>query len=91
MNRAPLELKKYFFPFVQVSADAEYEVTGKEIHPHFEVRTTVEHDEENGIYQVALEITAEPEDENSKIPYSIHLITVGLFTVDDNFPDREKL
>ena len=91
MTRAPLELKKYFFPFVQVSADAEYESTGQEISPHFEVRTTVEHNEENNIYQVVLEITAEPEDENSKIPYSIHLITVGLFAVDENFPDREKL
>lgn len=87
----PLELKKYFFPFVQVAADAEYEPSAKKISPHFEVRTTVEHDEENGIYQVALEIFAEPEDEKSKIPYSIHLITVGLFTVDENFPDREKL
>ncbi len=87
----PLELKKYFFPFVQVAADAEYEPSAQKISPHFEVRTTVEHDEENGIYQVALEIIAEPEDENSKIPYSIHLITVGLFTVDENFPEREEL
>ncbi len=87
----PLELKKYFFPFVQVAADAEYEPSSQKVSPHFEVRTTVKHDEENGIYQVALEIIAEPEDEDSRIPYSIRLITVGLFTVDENFPDREKL
>jgi len=90
-NVPPLELKKYFFPFVQVAADPEYDLSFQDPRPRFEVRTTVEHDEENGIYQVVLEITAEPEDEDSKIPYSIRLITVGLFAVDERFPDREKL
>lgn len=87
----PLELKKYFFPYVQVAADAEYESSEKEIKPNFEVRTSVEQDPTSHIYQVVLEIMAEPKDEKSKIPYSIHLIAVGLFAVNEKFSDTEKL
>lgn len=87
----PLELKKYFFPFVQVAADAEYEPTESEIELNLEIKTSIEPDESNHIFQVVLEIIAEPEDEKNKIPYSIHLITIGLFTVDEKFPDKEKL
>lgn len=87
----PLELKKYFFPFVQVTADDEYEPSEKEITPNFEVKTSLEHDEANQVYQVVIEIVVEPEDEESKIPYSIHLIAVGLFFVNADFPDPEKL
>lgn len=87
----PLELKKYFFPYVRVAADAEYESSEKEIKPNFEVRTSVEQDPINHIYQVVIEIMVEPEDEKSKIPYSIHLIAVGLFAVNEKFSDPEKL
>jgi len=87
----PLELKKYFFPYVQIAADAEYEPSEKEITPNFEVKTSLEHDEANHVYQVVIEIVAEPEDEESRIPYSIHLIAVGLFTVNSEFPEPEKL
>lgn len=88
---APLELKKYFFSHVQVSADPQYEPSEEEITPEFNVRVTVNRDDDHDIYQVTLEITAEPEDENIRIPYAIHLVTVGLFSVDDGWPDHEKL
>ena len=91
LTAAPLELKKYFFPYVQVAADAEYAPSGKEIMPNFEVKTSVDYDETNHVYQVVLEIIAEPEDEKSKIPYSINLIAVGLFTVNEKFADPKRL
>ncbi|MDD2388987.1 MAG: protein-export chaperone SecB [Desulfobacterales bacterium] len=91
LTAPPLELKKYFFPYVKIVADVEYEPSEKEITPNFEVKTSVEHSETNHIYQVGLEIIAEPEDEKSKIPYSIRLVVVGLFTVNEKFPDPNKL
>jgi len=91
ISAPPLELKRYFFPYVQVAADAEYEPSENEIETNFEVKTSIEQDETNDIYQVVLEIITEPEDEESKIPYTIHLITIGLFTVDEGFPDKEEL
>lgn len=87
----PLELKRYFFPYVQVAADADHEPSDYEIETDFEVRTSINHDEKSDIYQVVLEITAEPEDEASNLPYSIQLVTVGLFVVDEEFPDKDKL
>ena len=75
----PLELIKYFFPYVQVAADADYEPSENEIEANFEVRTTISQneDETDDVYQVVVEIIAEPENENSRIPYAIHLIAVG--------------
>lgn len=87
----PLELKSYFFPYVQVAADAEYEPSENEVETNFEVKTSIEQDETGNIYQVVLEIVAEPENEESRIPYTINLITIGLFTVAEDFPDKEKL
>jgi preprotein translocase subunit SecB len=48
-------------------------------------------DDDKSRYQVSLEITALPEDEDKVVPYSVHLIAVGLFTVDENWDDPEKL
>lgn len=89
--KPPLELQKYFFPYVLVTADAEYDPSAGEVQPHFNVRTTVERNLEDNVYQVVLEIIAEPEDESAKIPYAIHVVVVGLFTVDKSFPEQEKL
>ncbi len=89
--RAPIELKKYFFPFVHVAADPQYEPGKEADKAHFDVRTSITKDEGNNLYQVTVEIVAQPEDEDSRIPYSIHLIGVGLFGVDDKWEEHEKL
>jgi len=87
----PLIVKEYFFPFVQVSADPEH--TGDKETPgvDFETKIAVDKDPEDDTYQVTLEITAMPEDETKRIPYAIHLIAVGMFSVDKDWPDPEKL
>jgi preprotein translocase subunit SecB len=88
--KPPFSLKQYFFPLVHVAADPQYEPSNKEISPHFDVKVGVTKDEKNNLYQVNLEIMAEPENEDNRIPYSIHLICVGLFTVSDE-TEAEKL
>lgn len=86
----PLIVKEYFFPFVQVSADPD--ITGEESAVmDFETKVAVDKDPDNDTYQVTLEITAMPEDETKRIPYAIHLIVVGMFSVDEKWPDPEKL
>ena len=88
--RAPLELKRYFFPLVHVAADPQYEPESGMEKVNFDVRTSLTKDE-NDLYQVAVEIIAEPEDEEHRIPYSIHLIGVGLFTVSKEWKEPERL
>ena len=87
----PLIVKEYFFPFVQVSADPEHTGDKKTLSIDFETKVAVDKDPEDDTYQVTLEITAMPEDETKRIPYAIHLIAVGMFSVDKNWPDPEKL
>ena len=79
--KAPIDLKSYFFPYVQVAADPEFNFDRPEIHPDIQVKRTVEPDENNGLYQVTLNITVMPGDEHEKIPYSIEWVAVGLFSV----------
>lgn len=91
--QAPLEIKKYFFPLVHVAADPQYnpERHGSEANKvEFDVRTSVIKNEDD-LYQVAVEIVAQPVDENHRIPYSVHLIGVGLFTVSKAWKNPEKL
>lgn len=87
----PLVVKEYFFPFVQVAADFEYDSTEELPKVDFETKVAIDQDPDNGTYQVTLEITALPENEDKKIPYAIHLIAVGLFSVGAEVKDPEKL
>lgn len=91
MMTPPLTVKEYFFPFVQVSADAEYTPGSPQSNPDFETKVFVDHNPDNGVYQVNLEITAFPVNEKDNTPYSVHLIAVGLFTVGKDVPDPVKL
>ncbi len=88
--KAPLELKRYFFPLVHIAADPQYEPEKGMERVNFDVRTSLTKDE-NDLYQVAVEIIAEPEDEEHRIPYSIHLIGVGLFSVSKEWKEPERL
>jgi len=89
--RAPLELKKYFFPLVHVAADPEYEPEKGNDKVHFDVNTSITRDEKNDLFQITLEILAEPENEDCRIPYSIQLTGVGLFTVSKKWKEPERL
>jgi len=91
MMNPPLTVKNYFFPFVQVAADAEFDSSEGVPEIAFETKVAVEKAPDNDTYQVMLEITAFPENEKKKIPYSIHLIAVGLFSVSKEWEDPEKL
>jgi preprotein translocase subunit SecB len=86
-----LTVKEYFFPFVQVAADAEFDSSNGVPEIAFETKVVVEKAPDNDTYQVMLEITAFPENEQKKIPYSIHLVAVGLFSVSKEWEDPEKL
>lgn len=88
--KSPLEISSYFFPSISVAADPEFKPGEDTIPPHIEVKVSVDH-VENNTYQVALEITLEPENEEKKQPYAIELIAVGIFHVAPDFPDPGKL
>jgi len=87
----PLIVREYFFPFIQVAADAEFDPSKGIPKINFEKKVSVEKKPQNGIYQVALEIIIMPDNEKEKIPYSIDLVTVGLFSVSKAIKDPEKL
>ena len=91
IKKAPIELKRYFFPLVHVAADPQYEPGKGQDKVNFDVRTAIARDEQNDLFQVTVEIVAEPENEESLIPYSIQLIGVGLFTVNKDWKEPEKL
>jgi len=90
-SKAPIDLKSYFFPYVQVGADPECNMDQLEISPEIDVKSSVERDEGNGIYQVTLSISVLPDDDNARIPYSIDLIAVGLFSVNDQVDDPVRM
>lgn len=94
MKNSPLTVQEYFFPHVEVTADPDFTSQESENLSEIDLQTKVvviSPDEEGDTYQVTLEITVLPEDEETIAPYSVHLIAVGLFTVDEQWKDPEKL
>lgn len=90
--KPPLTINKYFFPYVEVAADPEFNPHEQEKQrASIETKVSLETIKEKDLYQVMLEITLFPEDEKRKVPYSIRLVAVGLFNVDPNVKDPEKL
>jgi preprotein translocase subunit SecB len=89
--KPPLVVIDYFFPFVQVSADPDYVADDENAIGECVTKVAVETDFEKNVHQVSLEIMIIPEDEKKKIPYAIHLISVGLFQVDKKWDDVDKL
>jgi len=88
--KSPLEISSYFYPAVSVAADAEFNPDTDTSPPHIEVKVSADH-VENNTYQVALEITLGPDNDENRQPYAIQLIAIGIFHVDPDFPDPEKL
>jgi len=87
----PLSLNQYFFPFVEVAADPEWNDKEGAPHHHFTIGTSVVDDDGKGVYQVVVNITSRPESEEARQPYSIHLLTVGFFQVSQGWPEPLKL
>lgn len=91
MKKPPLKIISYFFPHVSVSADPQFQPSDDDYTAHPDVKVGVEHERDDGLYQVALEITLEPESEKNNQPYSVHLVCIGIFSVYPKWPDPEKL
>jgi preprotein translocase subunit SecB len=87
-----LQLKEYFFPYVEVAADptvAESNEAGKS---NFLVKVnTAKMEGGDNEFQVTLQIISQPESEEAKQFYAIKLITVGFFQVNPTWPDQDKL
>lgn len=88
---SPLEIKSYFFPHVVVTADPLYVEAENNTSPHYDIKVAVDRDDERDNYQVAVEIVSEPESEDKRQAYSVHLVGIGIFTVHPDWPDPEKL
>jgi len=87
-----LQLKEYFFPYVEVAADHTITEASDGGKSNFMVRVDTSRIE--GVddeFQVTLQIISRPESEEIKQFYAIKLITVGFFKVSKNWPDIDKL
>lgn len=92
MTKPPITVQHYFFPYVEIAADPEYNPENtNDTADSFETKVSIDNSPENNLYQVMLDISLFPENEEKKNPYSIHLVAVGLFTVEDNYQDKENL
>ncbi len=92
MMNPPLSIKDYFFPHIQVTADSEFSRQQDDnISPTLKTQVHVEKDPEINLFQVTLEIDVTREDKDQIIPYEISLLAVGLFVVDEDWDDPEKL
>lgn len=89
--KAPLEIIDYFFPHIQVTADPLFDVKSSKI-PHYEVKSTVGEGDQDGLYQVVVEISSLPENDETRQAYAVQLVVVGIFRITEaNYPDSEKL
>ncbi len=86
-----LRVKEYFFPYVRVAADPEFDPKQNEPTSGLQTKVHLDKDSEDNLYQITLEISVEPENEERRIPYKINLVAVGLFMVDEKVEDPEKL
>lgn len=87
---SPLYLHQYFFPCIEITADPQ--AGSPNDHEYlFETKVDVLGPDEKGLYQVNLEISSFPEDIENLQPYAIRLITVGLFSVSNDWNDAVKL
>lgn len=87
----PLQLDSYFFPHIQVTADPQFVPSKNESAPDLRIKVGVEREDKKNLYQVAVEIISQPESDEVRQPYTLHLVGIGLFTVDPKWPEPEKL
>lgn len=88
----PLQLDEYFFPHVQVTADPQAgEPDDSNMEYNVVVSIVKDGNEKNHQYQVALQISSNPETEEKRQPYFIDIVAIGFFRVHPDWPDPEKL
>lgn len=87
-----LKLEQYFFPYIQVAADPACKDTDtKEVNNvEYGIKVQLGNNKDENVYQITLEIMSFPEDEGVRQPYTIHLVVVGIFKV-ENISEPEKL
>jgi preprotein translocase subunit SecB len=90
-TNTPLRLNNYFFPVVQVIANPKYENAEEQPEPRFRITPSIAKNDENGLYQVSVDIHLLQEDEKVPVPYSIHLVAFGFFEVHPEWLEPEKL
>ncbi|MDU9049525.1 MAG: protein-export chaperone SecB [Candidatus Electrothrix sp. Rat3] len=90
-TNTPLRLNNYFFPVVQVVANPKYRNAEEQPEPRFRITPSIAKNDENGLYQVSVDIHLLQEDEKVPVPYSIHLVAFGFFEVHPEWPEPEKL
>lgn len=89
--KPPLELKQYFFPVTQVVADPEAS-DDKDVNAiNYTIGTSIQKSEEEDFYQVAVDISSPPDDEECNQAYRIHIVVVGVFKVAQSWDEKEKL
>ncbi len=89
--KPPLELKQYFFPVTQVVADPEVS-DDKDVNAiAYTIGTSIQKSEEDNVYQVSVDISSPPDDEECNQAYRIHIVVVGVFTVAESWDDKERL
>jgi preprotein translocase subunit SecB len=87
-----LQLKEYFFPYVEVAADPKITDMNDAAKSDFMVNVdTLPIDKEENKYQVTLEVVSQPESEEKRQFYAIKLISVGFFQVTPEWQDKDKL
>lgn len=90
-TNTPLRLNNYFFPVVQVVANPKYGNAEELPEPRFRITPSIAKNDENGLYQVSVEVHLLQEEEKIPVPYSIHLVAFGFFEVHPEWPEPEKL
>lgn len=89
--KVPLEIVDYFFPHIQVTADPLFDAKSSSA-LQYEVKSTVDKEDQNGLYQVVVEISSFPENDEIHQAYTVQLVVVGIFRIaDQDHPDPEKL
>ena len=89
----PFQLKEYFFPVVQVVAGppVEEKVVESAESTKFNIGVHInKHIEEKTLFQLSVDIKSINHEEKW-YPYKIHMTVIGIFQVDINKDDYEKL
>jgi preprotein translocase subunit SecB len=87
----PLRLEDYFFPHISSTADPKYSSTDDEEILSPDVKVELKGTDNPNVFQLALDISIELQGEGHNIPYFINLVTIGIFSVAENWDNKEKL
>lgn len=85
----PILLEEYFFPIVQVGANPDGPEEAPD--PQFNIKVTIGKAEEENLYQVTVAINTPDDEEETKQNYYVHLVAVGIFSVNPEFDNIPKL